>query len=207
MDTKQFFDAVPKEIIDQCILDYNSRLDYDTATMNKTPPGDSLSKLQEICESYLGRKLLYRSGNFYKHTKPYLPHTDYKTYQDNTVNFVIPLEFKGTLPSLVVFDQLWELDSVTWCMHHAVQKFETNTGVKGCPYEYPVSGLTNKIINEDLYKKYLYHFPKETLFGLSGNAYPFEPRSLIVFDNKKIHCTSSFLGEKLGISLRFSLCE
>ena len=51
--------------------------------------------------------------------------------------------------------------------------------------------------------QYLNHYPKQCLFGLSGSAYPFVPGSAILFDNKKIHCTSSFTGVKLGLALRY----
>jgi hypothetical protein len=171
--------------------------------MNKASPGDSLIAIQSILEVTLGRKLDFVTGNFYKHATPYLPHTDFKTYEQNYLNIVIPLSYSGEQASLVVFDQTWSQDSITWCMHYPVQQFTYNTGVKGCPYEYPVNGLTKKEINDELYRSYLSHYPKHCLFGLSGKAYPFEPGSIIVFDNRHIHCTSKMNGEKLGISLRF----
>jgi hypothetical protein len=171
--------------------------------MNKASPGDSLMTIRSLLETTLGKKLEYVTGNFYKHTTSYLPHTDFKTYEQNYLNIVIPLSYSGEQASLVVFDQKWEQDSVTWCMHHPVQHFTYNTGVKGCPYEYPVSGLTGTGINDELYHFYLSHYPKHCLFGLSGKAYPFEPGSIIVFDNRHIHCTSKMNGEKLGLSLRF----
>jgi hypothetical protein len=87
-------------------------------------------------------------------------------------------------------------------MDQPVHYFEFNTGVKGCPYEYPVKNLTGKYISSELYK-HIDHYSHESLFGLSGSAYAFTPGSLIAFDNQRIHCTSKFLGEKLGISLRF----
>lgn len=202
MNTIQKFNCFDQAIIDKCCDDYYSRNSYDTKTMNKTHPGESLKLLHEIIEDIYEKKLIFCSGNFYKHSIPYLPHTDYKSYQDNTINVVIPLEYKGTRPSLIIFDQIWEQDSITWCMHHKPLYFETNIGVKGCPYEYPVKNLTGLPINDDLYQ-YLSCYPKETLFGLSGTAYPFDVGSIIIFDNKRIHCTSVFVGTKLGISLRF----
>jgi hypothetical protein len=171
--------------------------------MNKTSPGNSLFIIQEILENTLGRKLEFVTGNFYKHTTPYLPHTDFKTYEGNYLNIVIPLLYSGDRASLVVFDQTWSQDSITWCMHHPVQHFTYNTGVKGCPYEYPVNSLTGIEIDHIFYTQHLSHYPKQCLFGLSGTAYPFEPGSIIVFDNRHIHCTSKMNGEKLGISLRF----
>jgi len=200
--TEQKFNVLNNELLINIIDDYNSRESYETSTMNKASPGSSLYILQEILENSLNRRLEFVTGNFYKHSKPYLPHTDFKTYQNNYLNIVIPLLFSEDLPSLVIFDQLWEQDSITWCMHHPVHYFSYNIGVKGCPYEYPVKGLTNKDIDTDLYQ-HLSHYPQACLFGLSGQAYPFVPGSIIAFDNRYIHCTSKMNGEKLGISLRF----
>lgn len=198
----QLLNVLDTDVLSQLIDDYASKESYDTITMNKASPGKSVALIQRKLETALDRKLEFVSGNFYKHTTPYLPHTDFKTYEKNYLNLVIPLTYSGDQPSLVVFDQLWELDSITWCMHHPVQYFTYNTGVKGCPYEYPVSGLTDKEIDNDLYR-HLIHYPRQCLYGLSGTAYPFEPGSIIVFDNRHIHCTSKMNGEKLGLSLRF----
>jgi hypothetical protein len=199
------FDVFDQVLLTQCINDYYSRISYQTSVMNKCSPGNSQGPLTDICQQVLGTKLKFCSGNFYKHTTPYLPHTDYKLNQENELNVVIPLEFKGTTPHLIVFDQIWNKDSVTWCMHKKLLYFEVNTGVKGCPADYPdIQGLTDLPIDDSLYK-YITHYPKNTLFGLSGNAFSFTPGSIIAFNNKQIHCTSTFIGEKLGISLRFKV--
>ena len=196
---------VSPELINTAIEDYNSRNLYDTNTMNKTDPGSSLILFTPLIEQILNKKLVYRSGNFYKHSTPYLPHTDYKTYQNNTINVVIPLMYTGSQASLIIFDQEWKQDSVTWCMHHPVMYFSTNIGVQGYPHEYPITNKTGKSIDETLYNDYLSHYPNHGLSELSGTAYLFEPGSMIIFNNKKIHCTSKMSGEKLGISLRYSM--
>ena len=203
MNTIQAFDVIDKSLLDGMIQDYYSRTHYDTSTMNKAPPGQHLLSLHKIIEEIMEIKLVYKIGNFYKHNVPYLPHTDYKTYLDNTINVVIPLSYTDSLPHLIIFDQKWEQDSVTWCMQYPVQYFEFNIGVKGSPHEYPVKGLTGQDIDEQLYTDHLSQYTKDTLFGLSGEAYPFEPGSIMLFDNKRIHGTSRFTGEKLGITLRF----
>jgi len=200
---KQYNNVITPELINAAINDYNSRNLYDTATMNKTGPGSSLELFTPIIEKVLGKQLVYKSGNFYKHSTPYLPHTDYKTHQDNTINVVIPLMYIGSQASLIIFDQEWEQDSVTWCMQHPVMYFSTNIGVKGYPREYPITNKTGNQIDEMFYNQYLSHYPKYGLSDLSGTAYPFEPGSMIIFNNKRIHCTSKMNGEKLGISLRF----
>jgi hypothetical protein len=149
IDPQHKFNVIESTIISKLIDDYNSRGSYDTDTMNKAGPGQSLHILHEILENILDRKLEFVTGNFYKHSKPYLPHTDFKTYEQNYLNIVVPLAYSGEKASLVIFDQVWDQDSITWCMHHPVHHFTYNIGVKGCPYEYPVKGLTNKDIDNE----------------------------------------------------------
>lgn len=203
MDTIQKFDILPKTVLESLLDYYYSVGQYDTETMNKAPIGPSLNIVGNILEEILGKKLELTQGNFYKHTVPYLPHTDYKTYNPGSINVVIPLQYKVDMSHLIIFDQEWDLDSVTWCMHYPVQYFQVNIGVKGAPYEYPIKNSTKKEIDNSLYAKYLDFYPKHTLFGLSGKPYPFEPGSIIIFNNQKIHCTSSMPGEKIGLTLRF----
>lgn len=199
----QIFDVVDRDTVNLCINEYYKNTVYETDTMNKADPGAIIELLKPIFEKAMGKNLQYTGGNYYKHTKPYLLHTDYKTHENNTLNIVIPLWYTDSQPSLVIFDQRWEQDSITWCMQHSVQYFKYNIGVKGCPSEYPVIGLTDQDIDEDLYEKHLTHYPRNLLRGLSGNVFPFEPGSIIVFDNRFIHCTSKLDGGKLGITLRF----
>ena len=201
----QYFNVIDQSMIKRCIDDYYSNSTFETDTMNKADTKNVLVLLTPMIENMLGKKLMYTGGNYYRHNTPYLPHTDYKTYENNTLNVVIPLSYTNSQPSLIIFDQKWELDSVTWCMHLPVQYFRYNIGVKGCPAEYPVVGLTNKEIDNDLYINYLNHYPKQLLRGLSGTVFPFEVGSMLVFDNRYIHCTSKLDGEKLGISLRFKI--
>ena len=205
INSNQFYNVIDPAMIKLCIDNYYSNSTFETDTMNKADTKNVLGLLTPMIENMLGKKLMYTGGNYYKHNKPYLPHTDYKTHENNTLTVVIPLSYTGSQPSLVIFDQKWELDSVTWCMHLPVQYFCYNIGVKGCPAEYPVIGLTDKEINNELYINYLNHFPKQLLRGLSGTVFPFEVGSILVFDNRYIHCTSKLDGEKLGISLRFKI--
>jgi hypothetical protein len=195
---------IPQIVIDEVIKDYNSRSDYQTSTMNKADPGLSLSLVLPYCEKALGTDLEFKSGNFYKHTQPYLPHTDYRVSQGNEINVVIPLEYSGQQASLVVFDQAWYVDSVTWCLTHDIIHFEVNTGVPGRPCDHwQLVNHTYKPIDKKFHKKYLSHYPIDCYFGLSGEAFLFQPTSMIVFDNRLVHCTSKFKGQKLGLSLRF----
>lgn len=199
----QKFNAVSDEILATLINHYVTEGSYETALMNKSSATLVEHLMTPIIAAIADKELTYVGGNFYKHAVPYLPHTDYQPRDDNTLNVVIPLQYTESLPNLIVFDQIWEQSPVTWSMHHKVQSFKVNIGVKGCPYEYSsVKNLTGKEIDNTLFQ-YLTHFPKQCLFGLSGSAYPFVPGSVILFDNKKIHCTSSFIGVKLGLSLRY----
>ena len=203
IDTVHKLNIIPSTVLTKLIDEYKSKGSYDTNTMNKATSSNAVLMILELLEKALDRKLEYVTGNFYKHTTPYLPHTDFKSYEQNYLNIVIPLEYTGEQASLIVFDQMWDQDSITWCMHYPVQYFSYNIGVKGCPYEYPVQGLTRQSINKELYNCYLSHYPESCLFGLSGEAYKFEPGSIIAFDNRQIHCTSKMNGEKMGLSLRF----
>jgi hypothetical protein len=207
METIQKFDIISNKILESCIENYKSLSNHKSIVMNKANPEFALSQLNELLSDILknlfNKDFVYSSGNYYKHTDPYLPHTDYKKYENNILNVVIPLFNDNKDAHLIIFDQLWNLDSVTWCMHHPVLYFESNIGVKGCPYEYPIDKLTYKDINNEFYLKYLNHYKKDHLFGLSGTAYPYTPGSIIIFDTRKIHCTSSINKEKIGITLRF----
>lgn len=205
METTQLFNIIETELIDKLISYYYSHDTYETpGRMNKIYPGLSLKYIEKTIKD-LYPKLEYVTGNFYKHNSSYLPHTDFKSYQNNKINMVIPLEYTGDLSHLIIFDQKWQSDSVTWCMNKPVKYFSYNTGVKGCPNEYPVTGLTNRNIDDELYSYFDTLYPKECLFGMSGKAYPLIPGSIIIFDNTSIHATGKMNGEKLGISLRFKL--
>ena len=203
MITIQKFNAVSDEILNILVDHYVAAGTYDTASMNKLPANLLEQLITPIIEVIADRELTYANGNFYKHAVPYLPHTDYQPQDNSVLNVVIPMQYTESLPNLIVFDQTWEQPAVTWSMHHKVQSFTINIGVKGCPYEYSsIKNLTGKEIDHTLFQ-YLNHYPKQCLFGLSGSAYPFVPGSAILFDNKKIHCTSSFTGVKLGLALRY----
>ena len=202
----QYFNSVPEDLINVAIDDYDNRLSYDTNTMNKAVPGKSLELFTPIIKNLTKQSLVYKSGNFYKHSSSYLPHTDYKEDQDNTINVVIPLWYIGDQASLIVFDQVWNKNSVTWCLNGPVYNFTTNTGIEGNPCDYSdVLNLTGYPIDDEFHKQYLNHYPKECYYGLSGKAFSFEPGSIIIFDNRHIHCTSKMNGIKLGISLRYSV--
>lgn len=204
--TQQLFDAVPPDILQIAIDDYHSKEKYDTNTMNKASPGKVLPLFTPLIEHIVGKKLIFKSGNYYKHQISFLPHTDFKESQGNTLNVVIPLSYTGKQTGLVIFDQIWNQDSVTWCLTNPLLKFDVNAGVIGNPCDYPdVMDLTGKEINLNLWEKWLSHYPKECYFGLSGQFYPFQPGSIILFDNRHIHCTGTMEGEKLGLTLRYEL--
>ncbi len=208
IDTVQKFNVIPDFIINECIDDYNSKDKRHPGVMNTADPGIHIGKISNIVEDILGKKIQFKSGNYYQHDKPYLPHTDWFSHLDNNLNVVIPLQIQypmGHSPSLVVFDQKWRRNGVTWCMHHPVLDFCPNTGVKGNPNEYPVENKTGLAMPYDFKSSHLPHYHGLDLFGLSGQAYSFTRGSAIIFDNQRIHCTSYFKGTKLGLSLRYKL--
>lgn len=205
---KQVIDAIPDWIIQDCIADYESKDKRSPGNMNKTNPGVHIGKITKIVSDLAGKRVEFRSGNYYQHSKPYLPHTDWFSHLDNNLNVVIPLRFdckKGFEPKLVVFDQIWPYNGVTWCMEYPVLEFSTNTGVKGCPGEYPVKNKTGNEIDVDFWKNNLFMYSHRCLNNLSGKSYPFTPGSAIIFNNQKVHCTSFYKGVKLGLSLRFKI--
>jgi len=208
INTVQEFNVIPDYIINECIADYNSKEKRSPGLMNKADPGVHIDKISNIVEGILGKKVQFKSGNYYQHSKPYLPHTDWFSHLDNNLNVVIPLEVNclaAQFPALVVFNQKWKMNGVTWCMLHPVLKFNLNTGVKGNPNEYPIEGKTGITIDPDIAHGYLRHYHPSDLFGLSGSPYSFIVGSAIIFDNQRIHCTSYFEGIKLGLSLRYKL--
>ena len=208
INTIQEFNVVPNHIIDDCIRDYNSKDKRHPGVMNTADPGIHIGKITKIVQDIIGKKIQFKSGNYYQHEKPYLPHTDWFSHLDNNLNVVIPLKIEyptGHRPSLVVFDQKWRRNGVTWCMHHPVLDFYPNTGVKGNPTDYPIEGKTGLAMPYDFKSSYLPHYHGLDLFGLSGQAYSFTRGSAIIFDNQRIHCTSYFKGTKLGLSLRYKL--
>lgn len=179
------------------LLDEYHNSETRTESMKKATPGKATRQVDEYMKGYVRV-----GGNYYSHSHPYLPHTDHKEKWDHTINVVIPLETTDPNATLVVFDQTWEQDSVTWCMHLPVMEFSTNTGVEGYPAEYNVNGLTGDEIDDELYEN-LTWLEKPMLTGLSGKAHKFIPGEPIIFNNKRIHVTGDLDGMKTGLSLRY----
>jgi hypothetical protein len=181
---------------------YNNIGEYETDTMKKASGTDAvLEILKDIPQIDVAR---IKTCHFYKHEVPYFPHTDFRS--DEIENIVLPLEvLGGDNPYLVIFDQYFEQPSVTWTFREDVH-FKINTGVKGRPVDFKeVVGLSEQPIDEELYNKCLYHYPKKYWQGLSGKAYKFTPGSIIQFDSKKIHCTSAMkCSSKLGLTIRYN---
>lgn len=182
---------------------------YRSETMKKADPGEALWLVEphlRKCFPFIGK---FVGGNFYKHTSPYLPHTDHQQKWGNTsVNIVLPLTFAGTQPYLVVFDQKWKNNPITWTMVYKKQEGKisssTNVQLEGLPCQYEIEGKTGEDIEQSFGEMYL-PLPNKCYRDLSGEAFPFTPGSAIIFDNSKIHCTSKFIGEKLGLSLRYTV--
>ena len=194
---------IDQQVVKDCIADYYSNKTFRSKEMAKADPRVHIDYFTDLIIDTLGEKVSFVSGNYYKHSLPYLPHTDYKKHLDNKLNIVIPLEITGEA-SLLIFDQMWLEDSVTWDMgfSHMVE-LKTNTYTKGSPIEYDITNKTGEPFDKDLHNKYIKYFKIEDLYGLSAIAYDFIPGKAMIFDNRRLHCTSHFKGEKLGLSLRF----
>jgi hypothetical protein len=178
----------------------DNRVTEEVDTWAKAMPGPAVEIINDFMYGY--KRV---GGNYYRHDSPYLPHTDHKEKWGNTINVIAPLHSTDPNAKLIVFDQKWHKDSVTWCLHNGVWYFEYNTGVKGRPYDYKeVEGLTDEPISDELYQ-YLGWADKKQWFGLTGDAMPFVPGDLLIFDNKYIHTTGKLDGIKIGLSLRYKL--
>jgi len=204
---KQYVEnIVPQELIDQLIADYDGRGDYDTDDMQKASPDGAQDLITPIVQKFIGEEWKYGSGNYYQHERPYLPHTDFREDWGESVNVVIPLRFVGEQqPNLVVFDQWYPKQHVTWTLDVPGLTFEHNTAKPIRPCDDPdVQGLIDGPLAEELHEQYLNYRPRDQWHGLTvGEVYPFVPGNMILFNNKLIHTTSQFQGKKLGIAIRY----
>lgn len=197
---KVLYDVLSEDEINTLLEEYNSFNSYSDNIMNKAGLGPAVELIDDFM---LGFERV--GGNYYQHEIPYLPHTDHKEKWENTINVVVPLQTTDPDACLVVFDQKYHKDSVTWCLHYGVINFEVNTGVAGRPYDYKdVEGLTDKDISDEIYEK-LSWASRDSWFGLTGDIMPFTPGNLLIFDNKHIHATGVLNGVKTGLSLRYKV--
>ena len=153
MRTVQLSDIFSDDTRNNLLDIYHNFDEYDTAEMNKAPvTPETLELVEETIRQCLGTDYVYVSGNYYHHTQPFYPHTDFKKEWKDSVNIVIPLEdhTNGT-GRLVIFDQKWEEDSKTWMMIHPVKHYDVNTALPGCPFDYPITNKTG-----DNYRRFDY---------------------------------------------------
>lgn len=202
--------AVNDNILAKTIADFGNQTKvkgHGNGEFTRTNQINVVHHYTPIVERLLGRKVQYTNGNYYHHTDPYLPHTDWIDHADNTINVVIPLKFQNEQPHLVIFDQIWPANCVCWMMHIEPVIFlgQTYTGIKGWPSEYQIEGKTGKPIDDDFYENYLKGYQKHMLKDLSGSAYPFSPGNMIIFDSRRIHATAITEIDKLGLTLRYKL--
>lgn len=199
-----YYVNIDQQVVDDCIADYYSNKTFRSKEMAKADPKVHIDYFTNLAIKTLEEKVSFVSGNYYKHSLPYLPHTDYKKHLDNKLNMVIPLEITGEEASLLIFDQMWLEDSVTWDMgFDRIVELKTNTYTKGSPIEYDITNKTGKPFDIDTHSKYVKYYKIEDLYGLTCSAYDFVPGKAMLFDNRRLHCTSHFQGKKLGLSLRF----
>jgi hypothetical protein len=199
--------VIPKGLVGQLVKYYWSIGEYRTSTMNKADPGKALEWVLPYIQKIYGVGE-FLGGNFYRHSLPYLPHTDHQKEWGKSVNVVLPLHVTDTMtPFLIVFDQIWDGDPVTWTLDYPVTpgkiSSSTNSQFAGRVCDFPgIQRLTNRDMDETFAKEFLPR-NRELYFGLTGRAFPFITGGAIIFPNNQIHCTSKFAGEKIGLSLRF----
>ena len=206
MQTTQLSDIFSDEERNALLDIYRSHESYDTEEMKKAPVCDkTMDIVEERIRQLIGTDYVYVSGNYYSHEKPFYPHTDFQKEWKESINMVIPLEnnTEGKNGKLVIFDQLWEDDSKTWMMIHPVKEYAVNKALPGCPFDYRITNHTNEKISLLFWETHLKHFPSWCWQGLSGSTYNYEENSIIIFDNKRIHCTNNFKGNKTGLTLRY----
>jgi hypothetical protein len=195
---KYLYDVLTDDEINSLLNEYNNTDDYISTTMNKASPGSAAFIIDKLMFGY--KRV---GGNYYKHNKPYLPHTDHREDWGDSINVVVPLHTEDPDAALVVFDQKYHKNSVTWCLNFDLIHFDVNTGIKGRPFDYKdVEGLTNEAIDDKIYEK-LSWAPKDQWYGLTGQIMPFIPGNLMIFNNKYIHSTGVLNGTKTGLSLRY----
>lgn len=200
---------IPLDLVGKCVEYYNSIGTYRSASMKKADPGEALKWIDPIVREHFPLIDRFVGGNFYKHKHPYNPHTDHQQQWGKTsLNVVIPLWWESlTEPHLIVFDQTYE-QAVTWTMTLPLMKdvisSSTNGQLLGYPGDYNIKQKTNQPIDKQFWEKYL-SYPHKCYDSLSGKAFPFTPGTAILFDGLNIHATSKFTGEKLGLSLRYTV--
>lgn len=210
MIREQHQDILWPDEIEELIKEYEQLSVYRTPVMKKGTPGAAALIIVEHVRNMLGREWNYEGGNYYQHEKPYFPHTDFQKKWGESLRVVVPLKFEGNQdPSLVVFDQSLDENASTWFFDHYDDRPVKNEGegtnipLRGRPTDTKeVRGLTRRRVNNDLYQ-YLKWADRDSWFGMSGEVFPFLPKSVIMFDSKLIHATSSFEGTKLGLALHF----
>jgi len=202
-----------KEEIEYFIDYYGSREHYVTQEMEKLsiPFDDSafITVVNDIIQDKLGIKEKYKiiGDNYYRHSNSYLPHCD-ATDERAWLNIVLPLKQyqQVGIQKFIVFDQTWIGKNMTWCGNADIPgDFLSNKKTDQRPVdgEFFTNG-TDTILPESIWnhmdKKY---FDQDYFYSMSGTAYDWVPKDIIVFDSKHIHATGRMQSQwKLGLSIR-----
>lgn len=173
-----------------------------------------LKILDDIIKNKIGIDKEYEllGDNFYEHYTSYYPHTD--AIQPNSwLNIVVPIKLFGQREpqKFIVFDQKYIGGNGTWMgTKKMAGDYASNKKIEKriCDSDNVVN-LTNTDIPDELYSDvWQYNFPKEELFGLSGQSFEWIPGDIIVFDSKFIHTTGKMnCQKKLGLSIRIGYVE
>jgi hypothetical protein len=173
-----------------------------------------LKILDDIIKNKVGIDKEYEllGDNFYEHYGSYFPHTD--SVQPNSwLNILVPIKLFGQkeIQKFIVFDQQYIQGNRTWMgTKKMTGDYVSNKKIEKRIFDSDgVINLTNIDIPDELYSDiWKFHFPKDELFGLSGQSFDWIPGDIIVFNSRCIHTTGKMnCQKKLGLSIRIGYVE
>lgn len=215
MIVKNYENILSQEIVDE-LLDFfnsNENLYHDTMGMIKiTSPWNYVKDILNPVLSKIMPTDKNLGDNFYKHDFPYFTHID-SNNNPHSYNVLIPLFIEGNHDQkFIIFDQYSkDYTGATWLgdIWKPEGNFESNKK-RDFPYkDQSVAGCTDKEIDKDLYKLLKYNYRNEEMFfGLSGVAYDYKPKNILIFPSHRLHCTGKMMCKyKIGLSLRFEILD
>lgn len=153
---------------------------------------------------FIGRFL---SGSSFTYTHPNLPHCDHISSYGDTLTVIIPLFNTDDKTCLMLWEQKWN-QTQTWDMagdstyYPTENEFSKDVALPGFPGDYQLNGHTLQDVSENVVE---YVANKHAYFGMSGNALPFLPGSIIMFNSRYINNMGHFAGKVKGLTLRFHI--
>ena len=202
---------IPENLVSNLKQTFDTTSGHISETMDKRTNIEQYKSVRDVVE-YLGYdpKNIY-GDNFYRHPYPYFPHSDAPEEEpEYYLHIVVPIEKSYTDDQyFVVFDQMSRIGRATYIGHTTYElNFEVNKTIRGdIPSDF-VTDFADNGIDDNFHESYL-PYPLEWYNGLSGNALPWKPGSVIIFPSNRIHCTGKMPEdvEKIGVSIRLRMPE